>query len=52
MLEVISAAIYIHLISIYSGCFNFYNGSSVSLYIINVSRDDIVKNIHEINETV
>jgi len=41
-----------NLMSVYSGCLNFCNGSCASLCIINVSRDWIVKNILEINGTV
>ena len=52
MLEVIFAAIYRNLMSVYSGCFNFCNGSCASLCIINVSRDWIVNNIVGINRTV
>jgi len=52
MLEVIIALIYRNLMSVYSGCLNFCNGSCASLYIIEVSRDWIVKNIVEINRTV
>jgi hypothetical protein len=39
MLEVIIAAIYGDLISVYSGRFNFCNGSLPRLYIIDVSRE-------------
>ena len=39
MLEVIVAAIYTNLTCVYSGCFNFCNGSCGSLYIIDVARD-------------
>jgi len=39
MLEVIVAVIYRNLMSVYSGCLNFYNGSCASLCIIDVSRD-------------
>jgi len=52
MLEVIVAAIYRNLISVYSGCLNLSNGSCASLCIIDVSRDWIVKNILQINGTV
>jgi len=52
MLEIIVAAIYWNVMSVYSGCLNFCNGSCASLHIINVSRDYIVKNILEINGTV
>jgi len=52
MLEVIIAAIYRYLMSVYSGCLNFCNGSCASLCIIDVSRDLIVKNILEIDRTV
>jgi len=51
MLEVIIEAIYPHLMIVYSGCFNFCYGSCVRLCIIDVSRDSIVKDILEINET-
>jgi len=52
MLEVIIAAISTNLMSVYSGCLNYYNGSCASLCIIDDSRDEIVKNIIEINGTV
>ena len=39
MLEVIVAAIYWNLFSVYSGCLNFCNGSCASLCIIDVFRD-------------
>jgi len=52
MLEVIAAAIYRNLMSLYVGCLNFCNGSCASLCIIDVSRDKLVKNILEINGTV
>jgi len=50
--EVIVAAIYRNLMSVYSGCLNFCNGSYASLCIINVPRDLIVKNILHINGTI
>jgi len=52
MPEVIVAAIYTIIMSVYSGCFNFCNGSCASLGIIDVSRDQIVQDITEINGTV
>jgi hypothetical protein len=39
MLEVVVAAIYSDLMSVYSGCLSFCNGSCASLCIIDVSRD-------------
>jgi len=52
MLEVIIAAIYRNLRSVYSGCLNFCNGSCATMCIIDISRDRIVKNILEIIGTV
>jgi len=52
MLEVIVAATYRNLISVYSGCLKFCNGSCASLCIIDGARDWIVKNFLEINRTV
>jgi len=52
MLEVIVAAIYRNLMSVYSGCLDHCNESRASLYIIDVSRDLRVKNILEINGTI
>jgi len=51
MVEVIVAAIYRNLMCLL-WVFNFYYGSCASLCIIDVSRDQIVKNILEINGTV
>jgi len=52
MLELIVAVIYRNLMSVYSGRLNHCNGSCASLYMIDVSRDYIFKNILEINGTV
>jgi len=52
MLEVIVAAMYSNLMSVYSGCLDFCNGSCASLCIIDISRDWILKNILAINATV
>ena len=48
MLEVIIAAIYTNLMSVYSGCLNYCNWSCAALCISGVSRDKIIKNILEI----
>jgi hypothetical protein len=50
--EVIIAAIYTTLMSVYSGCLNFCDGSCASLIIIDVSSDLLVKKIPQINRTV
>ena len=39
LLKVSIAAIYTNLMSVYSGCPNFCNGSCTNLCIINVSKD-------------
>ena len=52
MLEVLIAAIYRNMMSVYSGCLNICNGSCASLCIINASRDSTVKNILDMNGTV
>ena len=52
MLEVIVAMIHWNLISVNSRCLCFCYGRCSSLCIINVSRDEIVKNNLKINGTV
>jgi len=52
MLDVIVAAIYRYLMSVYSGCLNFGNGSCASLCIFDIARDYIVRNILETNGKV
>jgi len=52
ILAVITAATYRHLLSVHSMCHTICYGSCASIYIIDVSRDWIVKTILEINQTV
>jgi hypothetical protein len=51
ILEVIVAVMFRHLINVYSGCLHFCTGSHASLYIIDVSRDWIIKKILQLNGT-